>query len=93
MQSVILKPIISEKSIMLASTGTYMFDVPISANKMTIAESVHKNFKVDVTTVRISILKGKVKKFKGISGTRANRKRAFVTVKTGQKISVFEENK
>lgn len=89
----IIKPIISEKSIMLAGTGTYMFEVPNTANKLTVANAVHKNFKVDVTAVRISILKGKTKSFKGIKGTRSSAKRAFVTVKDGQKISVFEENK
>ncbi|MEI8073010.1 MAG: 50S ribosomal protein L23 [Candidatus Saccharibacteria bacterium] len=93
MKQLILKPIISEKSISLAGTGTYMFEVPLSANKLMVTDAVSKSFKVDVINVRTSVLKGKVKKFKGQSGTRKNVKRAFVTVKDGQKISIFEESK
>lgn len=93
MKPLILKPIISEKSIALAGTGTYMFEVPITTNKLIVADSVHTSFKVDVVNVRISVLKGKAKKFKGTTGTRKTTKRAYVTVKSGQKISVFEENK
>ena len=92
MNLVIVKPIISEKSMRLAATGTYMFDVPKNSNKLLVAESVAKNFKVDVEKVRMSVLKGKVKKFKGQSGRRSDKKRAFVTVKSGQKIAVFEES-
>ena len=93
MKPLILKPIISEKSMTMASNGTYMFDVPVSTNKLIVADAVKKSFKVDVVGVRISVLKGKVKKFKGTSGVRKTTKRAYVTVKSGQKISIFEESK
>ena len=93
MNSILLRPIITEKSMNLASRGTYMFDVPKSANKIVIKTAVSKKFKVDVTNVRISVLKGKVKKFRGHQGKRVDKKRAYVTVKSGQKIDAFEENK
>ena len=93
MSTMILKPIISEKSMRLAATGTYMFEVPKSANKLLVSDAVKTAFKVDVIGVRISILKGKVKRFKGMAGKRSDAKRAYVTVKSGQKISVFEETK
>jgi large subunit ribosomal protein L23 len=91
MNSLVIKPIITEKSMRLAAAGIYMFDVPKDSNKITIASSVASSFKVEVTKVRISVLKGKTKKFKGVTGKRTDRKRAFVTVKNGQKIAVFEE--
>jgi len=93
MKPLILKPIISEKSMALAATGTYMFDVPTSTNKLIVSDAVKKSFKVEVMSVRISVLKGKVKKFKGTTGVRKTTKRAYVTVKSGQKISIFEESK
>lgn len=90
MVAVTMKPIITEKSMRLASSGTYMFDVNPTANKPMIVKAAKEQFKVDAINVRISILKGKEKRLKGIVGTRSDRKRAYVTVKKGQKISVFE---
>ena len=93
MNSVLLKPIITEKSMNQAATGTYMFEVPQSANKIVIKDAVSKRFKVDVIDVRISVLKGKVKKFRGHTGKRVDKKRAFITIQSGQKIDAFEESK
>lgn len=76
-----------------ASAGTYMFEVPKNANKIIIKDAVSKRFKVDVIDVRISVLKGKIKKFRGHTGKRIDRKRAYVTIKSGQKIDAFEESK
>ena len=64
MTLITLKPVISEKSMQLAATSTYMFDVSPSANKPLVAKAVKEQFKVDVIQVRIAIIKGKVKKFK-----------------------------
>jgi len=90
MTIVTLKPVITEKSMNLAARGVYMFDINPTANKPLVAKAVKDQFKVDTTQVRISIIKGKVKKFKGVIGQRTNKKRAYVTLKKGQKISVFD---
>lgn len=90
MASVILKPVITEKSMRLATLGTYMFDVSNFANKPLVVQAVKEQFKVEVVQVRIAIIKGKVKRVKGVAGKRNDIKRAFVTVKKGQKIKVFE---
>lgn len=92
MTTVVLKPVITEKSMNMAANGVYMFDVSSRANKPLVATAVKEQFKVDATQVRILIIKGKVKKFKGISGQRKDKKRAYVTVKKGQKIAVFDIN-
>jgi large subunit ribosomal protein L23 len=76
----------------MAAKGVYMFDVNPRANKPLITTAVKDQFKVDATQVRILIIKGKVKKFKGVEGQRKDKKRAYVTVKKGQKIAVFEIN-
>ncbi len=90
---VMLKPIVTEKSMQLATNGTYMFEVSRSANKLMVADAVAKQFKVEVKEVRISNLKGKTLRFRGKKGSRADKKRAFVSLKKGQKITIFEESK
>ena len=90
MTALTLKPVITEKSMNLAAKGIYMFDVNARSNKPIIAQAVKEQFKVEVTNVRIAIIKGKIKKFKGVEGQRKDKKRAFVTVKRGQKIAVFD---
>lgn len=90
MSQLILKPIISEKSIMLAANRVYTFEVPMATNKIEVARAVKTAFNVDATDVRIVITKGKVKRFKGKSGRRVDVKKAMVAVKEGQSIKIFE---
>lgn len=89
MSQMVLKPVITEKSLMQAGQGTYVFVVPMSANKLTIAEAVKTQFKVDPTDVRVSIAKGKLKRFKQIKGRRVDTKKAYVTLTKGQSIAAF----
>ncbi len=93
MSSLVLKPVISEKSMALASKHTYMFEVPMATNKIEISRAIKDTFKVDVAQVRVAIIKGKVKQLKGIKGQRSSTKKAYVTVKKGQSIKIFEVEK
>ena len=92
-----LVPHISEQTYALAQAGNvYVFKVPIATNKQEIKAAVEKQFKVTVETVNIVVLKGKSKKSyrKGqqpIDGARANSKKAYIKVKSGDKIPVYEE--
>lgn len=88
---VIKRPIISEKSFALASTGVYVFLVENSANKRVIATQVHEMYNVDVEEVRIINIPGKVKRSGKKIGRRSDIKKALVKIKKGQKISIFEE--
>lgn len=92
MSLAIIKPVITEKSINLAGRGVYCFEVTNSLNKLQIAKAVKGQFSVDVIKVRTSTLKGKRKRFRGEWGVRANKKRAYVSLKDGQKIALFEES-
>ncbi|MSR68494.1 50S ribosomal protein L23 [Candidatus Saccharibacteria bacterium] len=89
MSIVALKPVITEKSMNLAARGVYMFDVSLATNKLMVAKAIKEQFKVDAIQVRAMIIKGKVKKFKGVVGKRKDKKRVYITVKKGQKIGVF----
>jgi large subunit ribosomal protein L23 len=93
-----LVPKISEKSFLLSENNTYVFMVPITATKGTVKQAVEEQFSVTVTGVRISVNKGKkktsVQKRKAPQdGYRKDTKRAYVTIKEGDNIPVFEEAK
>lgn len=90
MSQLILTPKISEKAMMLAEQGIYVFEVPTSANKIEVAKAVKAAFKVDVTDVNIVVAKGKAKRFKRILGRERDIKKALVKVKAGQSIALFE---
>ena len=90
MSQLILTPKISEKAIYYAERGIYIFEVPMSTNKIEVAKIVESTFKVNVTDVNIIIAKGKVKRFKQILGRQKDTKKAMVKVKAGQSIALFE---
>ncbi len=87
---VLIAPRITEKAIGLAETGTYVFDVPMAANKIEITKTVEKTFNVNVVDVNIIITKGKVKRFKQVMGRQRDTKKALVRLASGQKIALFE---
>lgn len=94
-KSMILKPKMSEKAYGLSQTqNTYIFEVPRSANKLTVAEAVAAQFEVAVTNVRIANKKGKakrtfLKRARPVEGRENHSKLAYVTVKEGDVIPVF----
>ena len=86
----ILTPKISEKAVYLAERDTYIFEVPMSANKIEVAKAVEAAFKVNVIDVNIVIAKGKAKRFRRLLGRERDIKKAMVKIKAGQKIALFE---
>jgi len=85
-----IAPHISEKAVAMAETGVYVFDVPADANKISVTQAVEKAFKVEVIAVNILVTKGKLKRFQKTTGRRKDVKKAYVTVKKGQTIALFE---
>ncbi len=91
---VILRPIISEKSMDVSQHGKYTFAVHDAANKIQIKEAVEELFKVSVVAVNVLTTKAKEKR----RGTRRGRisgwttpwRKAVVTLAPGQKIEFFE---
>ena len=90
MSQLILTPKISEKAMMLAEGGIYVFEVPSSTNKIEITKAVEAAFKVDVIDVNIIIAKGKLKRYRQMPGRQRDIKKALVKVKAGQSIALFE---
>lgn len=88
----ILRPVISEKSIMDAHNGKYAFVVKRNARKANIKKAVEKTFSVHVVSVQTTIVKGKTARFgaKRIEKKFSPLKKAVVIVKDGEKIGIFE---
>ena len=94
---VILRPVISEKSIDESGRGKYTFAVHEKANKIQIKAAVEELYKKEaVTVVAVNVLNTKSKEKR--RGTRRGRivgrttpwRKAIVTLAPGQKIEFFE---
>lgn len=96
MKNIVLKPRMSEKAYgQSLSNNVYVFVVPGTANKQTIALAVASQFDVTVTGVRTIIQSGKSlvsrqKRTRGITVHRADIKKAYVTLKEGDSIAIFD---
>ena len=84
--SIIKKPITTEKSTNLQQFNQYSFVVSKTSNTNEIKQAIEKLFKVKVIKINTSILRGKIKTFKGNTGYRNNIKKAIVTLKEGNTI-------
>lgn len=82
-------PHVSEKAARLADRGTYVFDVAIEAEKVSIKKAVEALYKVHVVAVRTIRGKGK-HVYRGAGGQRNRWKKALVTVKPGERIDLYE---
>jgi len=89
-RDVLKKPIVSERSMGLTAENKYSFYVDPAANKIEIKNAVQELFKVTVTDVNTMNVKGKAKRMGRYVGRTANRKKAIVTLKPGDKIEIFE---
>jgi large subunit ribosomal protein L23 len=91
-RSVILKPVVSEKSYALLDEGVYTFIVHSEANKTQIRQAVEEIFNVRVANVNTLNRKGKRKRNRRsfTFGTRPDTKRAIVTLAGGDRIELFE---
>lgn len=88
LMKVVLAPIVSEKSTMLAERNRqYVFRVADDASKPEIKAAVELLFKTRVDSVTVSNVKGKAKRFGRFNGRRRNWKKAFVCLAPGQEIN------
>jgi large subunit ribosomal protein L23 len=94
---IILRPVVSEKSIDESSRGKYTFAVHQDANKIQIKAAIEELYeKEKVTVVSVNVLTTKAKEKR--RGTRRGRitgyttpwRKAIVTLAPGQKIEFFE---
>ncbi|APR04607.1 50S ribosomal protein L23 [Thauera aromatica] len=85
---VLLAPQISEKATYIADKNEQVvFKVASDATKPEVKAAVESLFKVEVESVQIANVKGKVKRFGKTMGRRKDWKKAFVCLKPGQEIN------
>ncbi|MEZ4704285.1 MAG: 50S ribosomal protein L23 [Bdellovibrionota bacterium] len=88
---ILKKPMVTEKSTMLREGfNQVVFEVASDAKKPVIKAAVEQAFGVTVMDVRTAIVRGKVKTMGRFVGKRSNYKKAYVRLKAGDKIDVFE---
>jgi large subunit ribosomal protein L23 len=92
--SVLVAPIVSEKSTMLADKHEQVaFRVTQDATKQEVKAAVELLFKVQVRRVSILNQKGKQKKFGRFEGRRSHVRKAYVSLAPGQEINFAQEVK
>ena len=86
---IIIKPIISEKSMEQAAEKKYTFKVSLDANKIEIKKAVEEIFGVKVEKVTTMRVLGKIKRMGATSGKRADWKKAVVKLTADSKTIEF----
>ena len=89
-QDVIKAPLISEKGTALTeSANQVLFKVRPDANKIEVKQAVEQLFKVKVEQVRMARYLGKMRRIGRSMGRRSDWKKAYVTLRAGDKIDFF----
>jgi large subunit ribosomal protein L23 len=88
---VLLRPIVSEKSVAEIERNNYTFAVRSDANKHAIKDAVEAEFKVTVLAVRVQTVHPKQKsRGRRTKGMTSGWRKAVVTLAAGDKIELFE---
>jgi large subunit ribosomal protein L23 len=105
-QTIIKRPLLTEKSTTLRETGggvldyesneedlsqKIVFEVASDANKIEIRQAVQELWKVKVKAVHTMVVRGHVKRRGRSTGWQSGFKKAIVTLKAGDNIEFFDE--
>jgi large subunit ribosomal protein L23 len=92
--NVLIGPIVSEKSTMIADKNNQIaFRVIQDATKTEVKAAIEMLFKVQVESVQILNQRGKEKRFGRFNGKRSNLRKAYVSLAEGQEINFAQEVK
>lgn len=92
LHDIILRPIITEASMLVMDDKKYTFEVDVRANKTHVKQAIEKLFDVEVEKVNIMNVRGKLKRMGRYSGYSKKRRKAIVTLTESSKtIQLFEE--
>src|SRR5437764_11260425 len=90
---IIRRPVITEKGLGIKeSQGTLVFQVASKATKTEIKEAVQTIFKVKVDSVRTANFPGKERRRGKFAGYRPDWKKAYVRLRTGEKMPEYAQN-
>lgn len=92
---VLRRPVVTEKTTRLREeSNRYVFEVDVHANKQQIKKAVETMFEVRVKDVRTAVYRGKrsvvMNRAGRFEGFKPNWKKAYVTLKTGDSIDLFD---
>ncbi len=92
MTTILIKPILTEKSMQDAARSRFTFSVAIEANKAQVAQAVAAAFGVKVVNVKTMTVKGKTKRAGKLrlEVAASSWKKAIVELAKGQKIDLFD---
>ena len=88
-QDVIIRPIITEQSMIEMENDKYTFEVYRRANKTEVKQAVEDLFDVKVVKVNILNVRGKLKRMGRYAGYTRKRRKAVVQIQEGQSIEIF----
>lgn len=89
-RTILIRPVISEKSYALIAEGKYTFRVDDRAHKTQIAQAVKEVFGVEVAQVRTAKVRSKPKRRGLTKGRTRSWKKAVVQLAPGERIELFE---
>lgn len=92
MQDIIRRALVTEKGVTKKDNErTLCFEVALDANKTQVKSAVEKLFKVKVEEVRTANFDGKLRRRGRFAGYRSDWKKAYVKLKSGEKVPDFAE--
>ena len=90
MSYVIKKPLITEKNNLQAEKGIYVFKVSRQANKIAVKDHIERYFGVKVSSIKTAVCRKRSRRVRKQAGKVKYWKKAFVRLKPGEQITVFE---
>ena len=91
-RDIILRPVVTEKSMNLMDDKKYTFDVLVSATKTQVRNAVEEIFDVKVKNVNVMNVRGKEKRVGRYTGKTARRRKAIVTLTNDSNdIKIFQD--
>lgn len=88
---VIVRPVLTEKALLLQEENKFTFEVAKSANKVEIRKAIEEIFNVEVTKVNKLNTKPKKRRVGKYEGYKRNWTKAIITLKEGQKLNLLGE--
>ncbi|MDR2143739.1 MAG: 50S ribosomal protein L23 [Treponema sp.] len=89
-ESILIEPVLSEKTNILREEGKYVFKVDPRASKPEIREAVRRLFNVHPVSCTVMVVGGKPKRLRNRPGHTSTWKKAIVRLAKDEKISIFE---
>jgi large subunit ribosomal protein L23 len=89
-ESILIEPVLSEKTNILREEGKYVFKVDPRATKPEIKEAVRRLFNVHPVSCTVMVVGGKPKRLRNRPGYTSTWKKAIVRLAGDEKISIFE---